>query len=56
MPVPQMRLIDEHLSARQRGFDRLLEGECDSAVGRVVAKEDAQHSRHRTPVRLCPNG
>ena len=47
MPMPQMRLIDEHVGAGQCGLDRLLQGECDGAVGRVIAQEDAQRSRHR---------
>jgi hypothetical protein len=47
MPVPQMRLIDEYVSAGQCGLDRLLEGECDGAIGCVITEEDAQGSSYR---------
>ena len=55
MSVTQMRLIDEYVSAGQCGLDRLLEGECDSAVGRVITQEDAQGLKATAQVRLCPN-
>ena len=46
MPVAQMRLINEHIGAGQGILDRTLEVECDSAVGGVIAQEDAQHLSH----------
>ena len=42
MAVAQMRLVDEHVRARQRCLDRALEAERESAVRRVIAQEDAQ--------------
>jgi hypothetical protein len=42
MPVPQMRLVDEHVGAGPRSLDRALEAERGCPIGRVVAKKDAQ--------------
>jgi hypothetical protein len=36
-----MRLIDKHVGAGHCGLDRLLEGEGDGTVGRVITQEYA---------------